>query len=420
MDPLYGYFLAGLFFLFGDNLTTVRLVQIGLDSLNILLIYGIGTRVQSRQAGVLAALIYALYPVAFFYPLLILKTTLAVSVVLSSIFLLLIAIDSGSRRHWVFLGLLLGLMPYLWANLVLMLPLSMLFVLFYQRSPWRKPIMHCGVLLAGFVVMLAPGVLRNYAVTGEVAFMNTQGGRLFYCSNNPSNLTGRYNVPSFSRADPVASEKDFHAEGERRMGKSLTQREASMYWALETGRFLMENPAVVPTLFYNKLKGTIGHCEIPTNHSYEMAARFSPLLGWPFPFFSFALALAVPGLLLGVWQSRKATVLLLPILITLATILIFYTSSRFRMPMVPFLIIGVGICLSVLWKWAVMKQWGRSSLVIAASALIGFISLSIPCPPKSGAEEFFLAKAYHRIGELEKARKMAQEGAAAYPLISDN
>jgi hypothetical protein len=42
MDPLCGYFLGGLFFLLGDNLTTVRLVQIGLDSLNILLIYGIG------------------------------------------------------------------------------------------------------------------------------------------------------------------------------------------------------------------------------------------------------------------------------------------------------------------------------------------------------------------------------------------
>jgi 4-amino-4-deoxy-L-arabinose transferase-like glycosyltransferase len=95
MDPLYGYFLGGLFFLFGDNLTTVRLVQVGLDSLNILLIYGIGARIHSKQAGVLAALVYALYPVAFFYSLLILKTTLAVTVLLASVLLLLLALDSG-------------------------------------------------------------------------------------------------------------------------------------------------------------------------------------------------------------------------------------------------------------------------------------------------------------------------------------
>ena len=149
-------------------------------------------------------------------------------------------------------------MPYVWANLILMLPLSILFVLFYQRTPWRKPVTHCALLIAGFVVMLIPGVLRNAAATGEIAFMNTQGGSLLYCSNNPSNLTGRYNVPAFSRADPVASEKNFHAEAERRLGRSLTQQEVSRYWTKETLRFLRENLGAVPFLLFNKLKGTIG------------------------------------------------------------------------------------------------------------------------------------------------------------------
>ena len=100
MDPLYGYFLGGLFFLFGDNLTTVRLIQIGLDSLNILLIYGIGARVHTRRSGILAAFLYALYPVAFFYSLLILKTTLTLTMLLASVFLLLIAIDSIRNSYF--------------------------------------------------------------------------------------------------------------------------------------------------------------------------------------------------------------------------------------------------------------------------------------------------------------------------------
>jgi 4-amino-4-deoxy-L-arabinose transferase-like glycosyltransferase len=415
MDPLYGYFLGGLFFLFGDNLTTVRLVQIGLENLNILLIYGIGSRIHSKRAGVLSALVYALYPVAFFYSLLILKTTLAVTLLLASVLLLLVAIDSSRRRDWIFMGLLLGLMTYLWANLILMLPLSMLFVLFYQRSPCQRPVSHCALLLAGFATMIVPGVLRNHLATGEFAFLNTQGGRLLYCSNNPSNLTGRYNVPPFSRADPVASEKDFHAEAERRFGRSLTQQEVSRYWTGEAFRFLRDNPWAIPVLIYNKLKGSFGHCEIPTNHSYEVAARFSPLLGWPFPFFSVALALGAPGVIIGIRQSRKAIVLLLPILVTLTTIVIFYTSSRLRMPPVPFLIIGAGIYLSVFWDWVRMRRWGRACVVIATSAVIFAASVSIPCPPKSGGEEFFLAKAYHHIGELEKARDEAQKGAEAFP-----
>ncbi|MCD6305091.1 MAG: glycosyltransferase family 39 protein [Deltaproteobacteria bacterium] len=415
MDPLYGYFLGGLFFLFGDNLTTVRLVQIGLDSVNILLIYGIGTRVYGKRAGAVSAFLYALYPIAFFYSLLILKTTVAVTLLLASVLMLLGCIDSGRRRDWLFLGLLLGLMTYLWANLILMLPLSVVFILSYQKMPWRKSILHCTIVLAGFAIMLVPGVLRNYASAGELALMNTQGGRLLYACNNPFNLTGRYNVPVFSRAEPVFSEKDFHAEAERRLGRPLTRKAVSRYWAAETFRFLNDNPGVVPVLLYNKLKGSIGHCEIPTNHSYESAARFSPLLGWPFPFFSVVLALGVPGLVIGVWQSRKAVVLLLPILATLTTILVFYTSSRLRMPAVPFLIIGTGICMPVLWNWIRMGRWGKASMAVAASGIILLVSVSIPCPPKSGGEEFFLAKAYHHIDELEKARQTALEGAATYP-----
>jgi tetratricopeptide (TPR) repeat protein len=306
-------------------------------------------------------------------------------------------------------------MTYLWANLVLMLPLSVMFILFYQKMPWRKSILHCAIVLAGFAIMLIPGMFRDYAATGEFALMNTQGGRLLYACNNPSNITGRYNVPSFSRADPVASEKDFHAEAERRLGKTLTQKEVSRYWASETFRFLRESPKAIPVLLYNKLKGSIGHCEIPTNHSYESAARFSPLLGWPFPFFSMVLALGVPGLVIGIGQSRKAAALLVPIATTLTTMLIFYTSSRLRMPAVPLLIIGAGICLSVVWDWFRLRRWGRAGVAVAASVGIFSASVSIPCPPKSGGEEFFLAKAYHRIGELEKARDEAQKGAEAFP-----
>ena len=54
-------------------------------------------------------------------------------------------------------------------------------------------------------------------------------------------------------------------------------------------------------------------------------------------------------------------------------------------------------------------------MAVAASVGIFSASVSIPCPPKSGGEEFFLAKAYHRIGELEKARNEARKGAEGFP-----
>jgi len=206
-------------------------------------------------------------------------------------------------------------------------------------------------LIAGLTTLLSVGVFRNFLVSNEFVVFNSQAGRLFYSCNNLENLTGRYNVPSFARPDPVSSEIDFHREAELRAGRKISNQEASQYWAKATLRFLFQNPTKIPILLLNKLKGTLSNCEIANNHSYYTASRFSPLLRWPVPAFAFAMAFGLPGLVLGIQRERKAVLLLIPLFTVFITIILFYTSSRFRMPAVPFLLIGSGICLSILYEW---------------------------------------------------------------------
>ena len=414
MDPLYGYFLAFIFYFFGDNLTTVRIIQIVLDSFNVVFVYAIGSRIWNKFAGISGALVYAFYPVAFFYTLLILKTTLATTLLLCFILLLLIALDNGRKIHWYGLGLLSAIMIYLRANFILLVPFTVLFCVFFEKSRWQAVIGQVMLLFAGLATLVSIGVFRNYLVSNEIVLFNSQAGRLLYSCNNSGNLTGRYNLPSFARAHPVSSEKDFQEEAELRVGAQLNASEVSRYWVAETLRLLWQNPKIIPVLLFNKLKGTLSNCEIPNNHSYYLASRFSPLLRWPVPAFAFALAFGLPGLVIGISRSRKVTVLLLPLLTVLITILVFYTSSRFRMPAVPFFLIGAGICFWVLTEWLQKKEWIKTSLLLLCVGILGFLSLSVPCPNKSGAEQFFLAKAYWRQGELEKARTIAMEGKAKY------
>jgi len=415
MDPLYGYLLGTIFYLFGDNLTTVRLLQIVLDSLNVVLIYFIGATIWNRPAGMIAAVFYAVYTVAFFYTLLILKTTLTVTMSLFFILALLWVVEAKRGVYWYLMGLLSAIITYLRANLILMIPFSVLFYYLYNRPGWRKLLIPSALLFAGLATLLLVGTFRNYVVSGEIIFLNTQSGRLLYSSNNPENLTGRYNVPAFSHPNPEDSERDFHREAERRLGRALSTGDVSGYWLGAALRFMIEKPGAIPILLYNKLKGAIGNYEIPNNHSFYLASKFSPLTRWPFPTFAFAFAFGVPGLVIGIASNRKVSVLLVPIVTVCLTVVVFYTSSRFRMPVVPFLILGTGICLSIMAKWIKSREAIKIVVLCCVVISLGALSFMASSPKSTGTENFFLAKAYWRQKNLEQARSVALQGADMFP-----
>ena len=417
MDPLYGYLLGLVFMIFGDNLTLIRLLQIVVDSLNVALIFSIGSKVWSRRAGLVAAVLYAVYKVAFFYSLLILKTTLTVTASLVFVWLLInTAENKRGAGWWLSLGLLAATMTYLRANLLLMAPLGLLFYFFIEKPDTGTFLKQAALFTSAMALALSIGAARNYWVSGELALLNTQTGRLLYASNNPQNLTGRYNVPSFSRPNPEDSEKDFHKEAERRLGRALSVKEVSRYWTGEAIRFLLQNPSAAAALLYNKIKGTVGDYEIPNNQSFYLARKFSEVARLPLPTFAFVFALGVPGLLIGLGANRKTLWLLAPVLTTLATVTIFYTSSRFRFPAVPFLMIGAGICVdSLLVNWR-KKRAAVVASISAAVAVLFFISVSAPRPEKgSGTEEYYLAKAFWRQNRLKEAWDTALKSAEAFP-----
>lgn len=414
MDPLYGYLLGGLFYFFGDNLTTIRLAQILLDSFNVVLICLIGQRVWSRPAGVVAAVFYALYKVSFYYTLLILKTTGTITLCLLFTLALTGAARRKSRLDWFLLGLLAGVLTYFRANLLLMAPLAILVYWFVERPGFGKLLSKGAMLTAGLIAALSIGAIRNYVVTGEVVFLNTQTGRLLYSSNNRENLTGKYSVPSFSRRNAEDSEADFQKESERRLGRQLSAKEVSHYWTGQTIDYLKNNPGAVFTLLYSKLKGTLGDYEIPNNFSSDVSERFSSLAKAPLPTFALALALGIPGLAVGLARNRRVAWALLPLIVSLVTILIFYTSSRFRIPAVPSLLIGSGIFTVIVYEWIKKKEAVKAASLIVVSIILAVISLLASDPKLTGDGEYFVARAYWSIGDLQSARAVSDESAKRF------
>ena len=415
MDPFYGYFLGFIFLLFGDNLTVLRLIQILLDSFNIVIVYVIGCKVWDKKAGIIASLVWATYIVSFYYALLILKVTVAVTGILLFTLMILTVCEKNRKIGWFITGLAAGILTYVRANFILLIPFSIVCYWIVTRPKVGRFLTNGLIFLAGAMILLSFVAVRNYFLTGSASVLITSSGLILYCCNHPDNVTGIYNVPAFSRSHPVDTEKDFHAEAERRLDKKLSPREASHYWRTETFRVLKDNIHIIPMLFFNKLKWIVANYEIPMNQSYTQAADFAGTDKFPFPNYAFVFALGVPGIAIGILRKKRVGWMLVPVLTIITTLMIFYVSSRFRMPMVPFLAIGTGIYASLLFNLVKQKQWRNWLPLIIISSILFTTSLSISPPSSDGHKESGLAKAFYLRNDFEKAKQLALDAINNFP-----
>src|SRR3972149_4329636 len=101
--PLYPYWLATIFSIAGHNLGLVRLIQAMLGAVSCALLGLAGRRFFSERVGVIAALLLAVYPSAFFFDGLIQKSSL--DIFLITLMLALLA-EFSTRRDWKWLAAL--------------------------------------------------------------------------------------------------------------------------------------------------------------------------------------------------------------------------------------------------------------------------------------------------------------------------
>ena len=416
MDPLYAYFLAMLFSFFGENLDLIKLTQILADSLNSVLIYFIGKKIFSRQTGEIASIIYCLYKVSFFYTLLILKPILALSFALLAIYMLLTAKETPLR--WICIGIIVGLSSILRANnslLVLLIPTGIMLI---HRDRFAVNLKKIGLFLLGASIILLTSGARNYFKGGEFILLTSQMGRALYISNNPDNMSGMCIIPSFARWDPYNLEIDFHREAERRNNKIMTSREVSQYWRSQTLKFILSEPGKGLKILWNKLRLTYQDAEIPNNYSFDFSKRFSYILKLPLPTFAIILGLGIPGIILSYKKHPLSIWLLLFGMVPMATIFMFYTSSRFRFSLAPLLILFSGYTLWWIKNNLSKLKWIGILSILAGSILITGSSIYFREPTFDAHGYFLTAKAYKAKGLYGKANKEIDEGIKLAPRMA--
>ena len=176
-QPLYGWFLALLYWPLSRTWLVVGVAQIAVAVATALLVYLIGSRYISERAGVIAAVIFTLQPYLIWHDVHVNREILD-QFLGAAVFLLVLVV--AARRSFptaALLGLALGL-AVLGNSRLLALPLLVVGYLLWQQASARTIV----VVLVVAALTVTPWIVRNDIVIGCAAL--TTDSRALWKANN--------------------------------------------------------------------------------------------------------------------------------------------------------------------------------------------------------------------------------------------
>jgi tetratricopeptide (TPR) repeat protein len=351
MSPLYPYFLAGIYRLFGRDLLVVRLFQVVLGSFSCVLVYMIGREAFDRRVAVVAGLISACYGAFIFYDGSIILAPLLVFLNLLALLLLLRADAATKPVLFALSGAALGLAAIGRAAALVFVPAALWWIAVRQpRLPVREArpgasalpttLRRAALLLGGIAVVIAPVTVRNLVASGDFVPITSNGGLNFYIGNSEIS-TGGY-------AKPEGLDLELDVEGktiaERDLGRELSPSGVSGYWYGRARSFIAANPGRWLALLLRKLSFTVSSYELPQLENYYFQRSYSGLLSLPLPGFAIVAPLGVLGLALS-FGRRRSRLLSFFLVAHVMSIVAFFVVARYRLPAVPALILGASFMI---------------------------------------------------------------------------
>jgi hypothetical protein len=171
-EPLYPLFLAVSRLLVGDHVAFVRLIQCGVGAIGAVLLYRLTMALTGRsRAGLVAASLYAAYPLLIRYAVDLSDTTLTAVLLIGFAG----AFVTDTPRRSVGAGAWLGLVMLTRTMALPLVPLGA--AIRWRVRGWRA----AAAFTATAFLVVAPYAVRNYGLNG--ALLPTRGGLNLFISN---------------------------------------------------------------------------------------------------------------------------------------------------------------------------------------------------------------------------------------------
>jgi 4-amino-4-deoxy-L-arabinose transferase-like glycosyltransferase len=179
-QPLYGFFLVGVYTIFGRHWLAVGLAQTAVALAVALLVYEIARIVLSRRAGLIAALAATLNPYLVWHDVHVNREIVDQLVGAALVLAALLAVEQRSWRYAGVAGVLAGLAVLGNSRLVLVpVVLAAYLLARLGRRAWAG----AAIIVVGAAVAVAPWLIRNRVELGCWAL--TTDARALWKANNP-------------------------------------------------------------------------------------------------------------------------------------------------------------------------------------------------------------------------------------------
>lgn len=367
--PGYPYVLALIYLIFGINPTAPRVVQYTLGIANIGLAWLLVRRFCNLTVANIVALLMATFWGFIYYESQLSYPVFAVFLILvwTHFTLLWIERPLHIRRIIPFLsGVILGCFA-------LFRPNGLLLLILYGIPLFQHETRHARVklipiylsIMLGVAIPIVPGMIRNYYVAHDFVFISSYGGLNFYVGNHPHSNGAEPRIPELQQYIGIDEWSCFDYPAivrglARTMGKeNIKFSEANRYFYKKAFTNILQHPIPWLRLTAKKCLLFWGPTEITNDTVPEWDKFYSKTLRF-LPKFPIYLAGAMTALLLLFFSQWKSipiasthppkTLLFISLTTALTyflSVLPFFIASRYRIPVMPFLIILAGYAIYI-------------------------------------------------------------------------
>ncbi|HQN00411.1 MAG TPA: tetratricopeptide repeat protein, partial [Candidatus Hydrogenedentes bacterium] len=376
--PAYPWFLGIVYRLFGLHYDIPRIIQLFLGLCSILLLFDLTRRLWGTGTALGASFLMALYFVFPFYEMDLGQTTLGVFLMLVTANGLVRLLDTPSALLSAFTGGIFACLLLTRTEFLLFLPLVVLLpaLAAVRRPPRAKALLVLCAMLFGMALPTAPVVLRNYRHSEAFPVLSGDGPAMLYYSNNPWSTgtnpdspdlrafidDGDWTLFAFPKMyeDYAASvgipPRSYKALADHFMGK--------------TRAYVRDNPGTTLRRAAKKALYFWGPMEIDENKVVWYEKQHSPVLRY-LPRFPLAVAAFLTGLAMlvkdylnrrrgGAKENRPyiaAALLLCCMAAYTAIYAAFYVTARYRVSILPFMMVFGGYGLYTMAGLARTKRY---------------------------------------------------------------
>ncbi len=408
--PVTSIFLATVFAIAGVNIPLAMLVQSGVSLLTMLLLAELARLMSvSRRVALVAALLSGLFLPYASYASQMLSETLFTLLMAATLLLFEAARRRALHPVWLLMcGTVWGMATltrpiafYALPLTVGMLWLGGMVLRRVLRQQWlpalpvRRRVLAGTALLAGFVLVNTPWVIRNYQVHGHLILTDTSGGTSFWLGNlltpEERKLQFEWNetIPNLAERQSMAMSRAFaNIRAEPLLFISRMRNKAISLWQFDSRLFAANAPIGI-TLEEGSLL-------------FALAADVQ---------YSLLLLLAVVGIVLARRSEQSAAVLLWAVYGTLLSA-VSLGHPRLRLPLLLFAFVYAALVLAqprTMWaRWRAAAWWRRGMLLagVGGLLLVWYARIYVP---------FAYSQLWLLVGHVTRDVRAVERGIAAMP-----